>query len=433
MSIYICSSCNKDFRYNSLLLRHQRNKKSCKLEINNTNQDNQLNNYSNINSDDNDLIVKILQDIMKQTYIQNVDKVKLAEVIIKNKINKDIHTIPALIPTIQEQLLNDNVNLNTITNVVDNDNSIEKNKNKILNKNMCKNCKFIFASRQSLYNHRKNLRCKFINKQQPLQPPPKQLNNTDNIDNTTNNVISNFNNTTNTNSNNNIITINNNIYNNTPNPFGCESLEHITFKDFRLIFNNFNGILQKICHYVYNKNSNNMSFYKNNQNKTIVSYLDKNLDIVSISEKEFIKELKTNIINLSIELFHIFKSEVNIDELICYMRNFLCCQDSIKETNNDEDLKKSLQAIVDKIFRDDEIKQSIKQFEKNLKQNPKLLKSTKCKIENILHDKFNKINEFYKPILTNDNIKYITSTEKNLYDIRKQAFDANTYNKLEII
>ena len=73
--------------------------------------------------------------------------------------------------------------------------------------------------------------------------------------------------------------INNYNYNFDTNPFGLESIEHITLKDFKYIFADSSKLMNKLCEYVFLQNKSNMSFFKHNLNKQIISFLTKNMEI----------------------------------------------------------------------------------------------------------------------------------------------------------
>ena len=68
-----------------------------------------------------------------------------------------------------------------------------------------------------------------------------------------------------------------------------------------------------------------MNFTKNNMNKNIVTYLDRDLEVKQISERDFVKEFENNIKKLCIELFHIHKNDISLDDLTEYMQYFLLC------------------------------------------------------------------------------------------------------------
>jgi hypothetical protein len=119
--------------------------------------------------------------------------------------------------------------------------------------------------------------------------------------------------------------INNIINNIIINPFSLENLDDITVSQFRLLFtNNFNNhykIINNLGHLIY-KNKNNINFCRNNN---IVIYLSRDIEIKHIYEEEFYKIFKDNLKKLCIELFHIHKNDISLDNLTEYMQYFLLC------------------------------------------------------------------------------------------------------------
>jgi len=116
----------------------------------------------------------------------------------------------------------------------------------------------------------------------------------------------------------------NNITNNI-NPFSLEDLDDITVTQFRSLFtNNFNNhykIINNLGHLIY-KNKNNINFCRNNN---IVIYLSRDIEIKHISEDQFYEIFKDNLKKLCIELFHIHKNDISLDDLTEYMQYFLLC------------------------------------------------------------------------------------------------------------
>ena len=440
MSKHICSSCNTEYKYASYLKRHIQNKKGCKTNIsiesvpdqiieNNKSQNNLI--KSNIFSIFNvhDLFKKFI-DITKQNDKETEYFELLNNYMNDNNINQN---------TIDDN--NDNNDNNINQNTIDDNNDNNDNNIKTYE---CINCKHNFASRQALHRHKKLRRCKIniINKQEIEDDINDNhesitvndiINSNITISDSNNTINNNINNTTIINGDINNITNNNNITINI-NPFGCESLQHISIKDFSSIFKNFdqlNIILYKLSNLIYIKNDKNMNFTKYNMNKNIVTYLSRDMELKTLSEREFIKEFEKNIRKLCIELFYIHKNNLSVKDLIECMKSLLLYYEMISDTKpkiNRIELKEQLKSIMESIFRNEEIKIILKKVQKDILNNPKL--KTHCIKENIKRTKeqIKGLDEHdYKP-------KEDNKDDKNLNRIKEQAFllnleDSKKYRK----
>lgn len=322
----------------------------------------------------------------------------------------------------------------------------------------CQNCNYKFTHRQSLHRHTKLGKCKPNIKQSSVDLLNNQINplnqtrslidnsqmnrfsiddilnfnnvedsiidntnidssnNSTNIDNSNSNNNTNIDNsnTTNSNNTNTIINIRQTSINYV-NPFGCETLNHISIQDFKSIFNNYNSIIQKLCEFIYINNQDNMNFYKNNKNKKFVSFLNSDLKINCIPENKFIKDLTTNIKELSIELFYMFRNELSIDELINYMKNLLMYERMAYDNKQISiDNKQTIETLMDMIFRNDEIKQTLKTIKDEMETNPELKTTSLNKIKFRLKTKALSLKD-YKYIDENAN------NDKCLKNIKNKA------------
>ena len=318
------------------------------------------------------------------------------------------------------------------------------NKNEINNKDElnitniynCKKCYLKFSNRQGVYTHNKLGRCKGKTIKEK-----DQLNTNTTSGTTLNDILGfNINDSDNVeisnNNNDNSITNNNNITNNNPitniitiNAFGCESLDNITTNQFTSLFKDFNNlhkILYNLSNLVYK--NNNMNFTKNNMNKNIVTYLDRDMEVKQISEREFIKEFENNIKKLCIELFHIHKNDISLDNLIEYMKSFLLFYDTLQEKKiNHIELKEQLKSIMDYVFRDENINDVIKKINIEL-QNNKDLKEQYEKhnvIRQIAQTK--RLNEYY--IAPNIN----NTDNKHLYKVKEIALTKNKEDRTHML
>ena len=403
-----CNICKIEFKYPSLLKRHTEKRKSC------------------INSSDSNTKINIDSNIIKNK--ETIENNKSINLINKDKIN-DIKDI------IKQNLCYKDILL-LFSSIID-----EKQKsNNIINKDdsiniktyNCKKCNFNFASRSSLCNHNKLGRCKgLIDVKKDQEHIITKTNN--NSGTTLNDIleitINNDNSTNNDNSVTNNIT-NNNITINI-NPFGCENLDNITTKQFTSIFKDFKHLhkmIYELGNIVYIKNRSNMNFTKNNMNKNIVTYLSKDMEVKQISEREFIKDFEDNIKKLCIELFHIHKNDISLDNLIEYMKRFLLFYDILQEKKiNHIELKEQLKSIMDYVFRDEDINEIIRKINIDFKNDKELKK--KCLKSSIArqNEENNRLNEYYKlPNIDNKD-------KKNLYIIKEKSFKENIEDKKHML
>jgi len=240
-------------------------------------------------------------------------------------------------------------------------------------------------------------------------------NNTVNHVNNVNTVINN------TNTNNTNIDNSNNIFANIAiniNAFGCESLEHISVNDFKYIFKDINNIINKLCYHIFKRHIPNISFYKNNLNKKIVSYLNKNMEITKISEKQFIVNLKYLLQDLCIELFYMFKNQLSHQELLKYMKNLISHQNLLGINNGknvvSQEVTDAITNLLDDAFRNNDIKIAIEAMIAHINSNKKIKNTVITKNTTINDNKVKIIKEYEK---ANKNNK----DSKNLYNLKIKA------------
>ena len=136
-------------------------------------------------------------------------------------------------------------------------------------------------------------------------------------------------------------------------PFGLESIEHITLKDFKYIFADASKLMNKLCNYVFLQNQSNISFYKHNLNKQIISFLSKNMEIEKIDEKGFIMQFTRLLEDTCILLFYQHKEQLTEQELIKYMKRLVEYQDTILYERNgivQTDTKNCILNLMDTAF-----------------------------------------------------------------------------------
>lgn len=338
-----CTICNKDFQSQSHLRRHQNGKRKCK------------------NKDD---VIK-------------TKPMKYLEFFRANIINDPEFTKEALL-----------LYRATLDDKEQNMNEVEIANSQIIK---CNDCGLSFAHTQSLHRHVKLNRCSGKKNKQDSEEDDDFYNASDIEDPKINNEIININAATNPVIENNKIensnvtvdasnhidnskVINNNITINV-NPFGLESLEHITLKDFKYIFSDTESLMNKLCNLVFNKHLSNISFYKYNLNKKIITFLSKNMEIERIKEQDFIMQFKRLLEDTCILLFYQYREQLNLDELIKYMKRLVEYQDMIMcdtNTSLNEKTKDCIIYLMDFAFRNKEIKYSIDKTISDLKNNKDL-------------------------------------------------------------
>lgn len=401
MTDNICHKCGKKFKSQYHLTRHNNNKIQCSSPIIGTELLENIctdNNESNkISGYENDKIINLFKQIIK---VKSVSKETLS---------------------LFSALIEDEMQL-----------KIEED---LVNKSMfkCIDCNQEFAHRQGLYKHNKLNRCRIKKDGFSLQ---------DILDSqATGLLVNNLNPEVNIhdieNSNVNVdASVKNNITNNfnysfNVQPFGLESLEHITLKDFKYIFSDSSKLMNKLCEYVFLQNKSNMSFYKHNLNQKIISFLSKNMEIKRINEKDFIVQFTRLLEDTCILLFYQHKEQLTEQELIKYMKRLVEYQDTILcERSNgiyQTDTKNCILNLMDTAFRNKDIKYNIEKIIKDLNENL----STKNDIMEELNDEDYKrddiINEFYnkKTSTTHKILMDKTPANKILHKIRAKAMEIN--------
>ena len=430
MEKHVCNMCNASFEYASYLQRHYNKKTKC-IVLSNQEQEND-NNINDINTNgltnntsENDVntIIKLFVDMIKKNINDPDDIAKVKKVIkfFKERKNKELKKKTEISP------------LNNITEtsiVIPETPETPETPENVTKKYNCCNCTVVYSSSKALYNHIKLGRCK-KNKTVKAQLQVNIEGSTADDINITNN-----NNTINNNITNNNINNTSNVTINI-NAFGCESLDHISILDFKELFNkysNLNKILYNLSNLIYIKNNNNMNFIKNNLNKNIVSYLASDMEIKTLSERDFIVEFEKNIKNLCIELFHIHKNELSIDDIVEYMKSFLLNYEIIYNSKQKLfELNEQFKSIMDCVFRNDDVKLILKNIEKDLLLNKDIKNDTIKKNKKRNSEQLKIIKEFNKPIESNFIDAPDTSLEnKNLHNIKVKALKSLYNDKKNI-
>lgn len=212
-------------------------------------------------------------------------------------------------------------------------------------------------------------------------------------------------------------------------PFGLESIEHITLKDFKYIFADASKLMNNLCNYVFLQNQSNISFYKHNLNKQIISFLSKNMEIEKIDEKGFIIQFTRLLEDTCILLFYQHKENLTEQELIRYMKRLVEYQDTILYEKNGVvqiDTKNCILNLMDTAFRNKDIKYNIEKIIKDLKKNMHAKDFIVERLKDEDYTREDVCNEFYdKPTSTTHKMQMATQPVKNLNKIRKKAIEQN--------
>jgi len=401
MSDYSCDVCLKKFNSPSHLERHKNNKTPCDKP--NLCKDALMNYIRDANAKHDKQTILTLLDAIIESSIMTTDKdvVQLYQARLDDKYQAILES-----ELVQQKAFK------------------------------CIDCNEEFAFRQGLYRHNKYNRCKAkkggYSLDDILQDTPTEdiaiVNNgnpqvsINDVDNSNVNVDASI--------NNNIITNHNYHFN--IQPFGLESLEHITLKDFKLIFSDANRLMANLCNYVFLQNQSNMSFYKHNLNKQIISFLSKNMEIEKIDEKGFIYQFTRLLEDTCILLFYQHREQLTENELIKYMKRLVHYQDTILGERNgvmQTDTKNCILNLMDTAFRNKEIKYNIEKIIKDLKEKYNAEKNDI--VERLTDEDFRRddiINEFYdkKTSTTHKMQMDKTPPAKVLHKIRAKAREHNT-------
>jgi vacuolar-type H+-ATPase catalytic subunit A/Vma1 len=144
------------------------------------------------------------------------------------------------------------------------------------------------------------------------------------------------------------------------------------------------------------------------------------MEIKQLSEKDFLKEFEENIKDLCIELFHIHKKDLSINDLIEYMKTYLYYIQKVKDNKTTHiELREQIKSITDFVFRNEEVKLLLKKVEKELLLNKDLKKH--CLRENIKRRNLQKESLDEYKFIPNDNI----IDERNLNKIKNISLQKN--------
>ena len=222
------------------------------------------------------------------------------------------------------------------------------------------------------------------------------------------------------------------------NVFGCESIKHITINNFNSFFKNAHNpdkILCKLSDILY-KNEDNINFIIN---KNIISYINKNFEIITILLNEFIIIFIENLKLLLIELFYIYKKNLKYYKIIKYMKRYLLFNE-IKQINNDIQTKIQIKSIIiyySNKYEYNDINEGLNYIIQNNKLKSENLQNNlyRIQLQKKSLDDYNidNIDNIDYNINTNDTslymFKLIALKEINLYNLKNKAFKENIKDK----
>ena len=347
---------------------------------------------------------------------------------------KNKFRFPSLLKTHLKESVRCGINESEISNLYNaiNEEKINNNRN---NKCVCIHCNSSFTRNSSLLLHNKTSKCGKLQQSLQVLARPTALT-VEYVDNITSleeakNIIKNnilnaqtntqpiipqniTNNTNNTNSNNNTInniqniTINQNI--NIINPFSCESIPNLPFKEMLKILKSEKPEIE-ILKLVYSDIQNN-NFFKYNLNKQGVAYLTVNNSIDTVQEKQFRQNILENSKDLLKTMLLICTKKLSIkdasyiysriDNIETMLKNAIYNKTS-KQNDNDKDLKEAiydndLTNYLESQFRQNSKnnKKKLTDFVSNVNDNPEVKEKFYKSIEDSKTKKYNQ-NEMLKP------------------------------------
>lgn len=351
---------------------------------------------------------------------------------------KNKFRFPSLLKTHLKESVRCGISDSEISNLYNaiNEEKINNNRN---NKCVCTHCNSSFTRNSSLLLHNKTSKCGKSQQSLLALARPTALT-VEYVDNITSleeakNIIKNnilnvqtntqpntqpiipqniTNNTNNTNSNNNTInniqniTINQNI--NIINPFSCESIPNLPFKEMLKILKSEKPEIE-ILKIVYSDIQNN-NFFKYNLNKQGVAYLTVNNSIDTVQEKQFRQNILENSKDLLKTMLLICTKKLSIkdasyiysriDNIETMLKNAIYNKTS-KQNDNDKDLKEAiydndLTNYLESQFRQNSKnnKKKLTDFVSNVNDNPEVKEKFYKSIEDSKTKKYNQ-NEMLKP------------------------------------
>ena len=220
------------------------------------------------------------------------------------------------------------------------------------------------------------------------------------------------------------------IQNNTyflTNPFGNESISHISIDKLPTIFNNVDAITEKLCCIMY-ENPENMNYFKVNITRPEVSILSTDLKVKSVQEDRFIRDFFINIIfKYFIRIINEYKNQLSIEDFSTYMKNAIIYEKTAKNIDEDYYLNNP-----DDKMHIEIIKNYINDFSRN-KDVQERIKDTISLITQEQDAKINLLRKIDKQQITKVLTEY--STKDKTLSIEERDDTRNLYhykNKLQL-
>jgi hypothetical protein len=101
----------------------------------------------------------------------------------------------------------------------------------------------------------------------------------------------------------------------TTNTFSKEKIDHIELRDIAIIFNNSTMISKVMKYYLYELESSNINFYKENMDDKNIKVLLPGREIIEMPHSKLIHLINVNIIDICLKLLHKFQNSMTIEQV----------------------------------------------------------------------------------------------------------------------
>ena len=124
----------------------------------------------------------------------------------------------------------------------------------------------------------------------------------------------------------------NNLHSSLINPFSREDIDEIELRDIAIIFNSADMLSDVMKYYVYDLESCNVNFYKENENDKTIKVLLPGREIVDILHSKFLYMVNVNFIELCLKLLHRFHKSLTVEQLYSAMKVLNEYEDNLNQT-----------------------------------------------------------------------------------------------------